>query len=64
MKEKLIKFYKKYNLRNRQRKINKKYAETGLTDEILNEQVKINKERHEYDIVDETELNTLDEFVQ
>ena len=64
MKEKLIKFYKKYNLRNRQRKINKKYAETGLTDEILKEQVKINKERHEYDIVDETELNTLDGFVQ
>ena len=64
MKEKLIKFYKKYNLRNRQRKINKKYAEEGLTDEILNEQVKINKERHEYDIVDETELDTLDEFVQ
>lgn len=64
MKEELIKFYKKYNLRNRQRKINKKYAETGLTDEILKEQVKINKERHEYDIVDETELNTLDEFVQ
>lgn len=64
MKEELIKFYKKYNLRNRQRKINKKYAEEGLTTEILNEQVKINKERHEYDIVDETELNTLDEFVQ
>lgn len=62
--DKIFKVYKAHNLRNRQRRINKKFAEEGLTDEILTEQIRINKERHEYNIVDETELDNLDGFVQ
>ncbi len=50
-------------LRNQQRILNKKYAEEGLTDEILDEQIKLNKLRHEYDITDESE-KVYGDFVQ
>ncbi|WP_407420663.1 hypothetical protein [Methanobrevibacter sp.] len=50
-------------LRNQQRILNKKYAEEGLTDEILDEQIKLNKLRHEYDITDESE-KVYEDFVQ
>lgn len=50
-------------LRNQQRVLNKKYAEEGLTDEILDEQIKLNKLRHEYDITDESE-KVYEDFVQ
>jgi len=63
MLDKAFKVYKKYNLRNRQRKLNKEYAENGLTGEILNEQIKINSERNEHNIVDEEEI-VYDGFVQ
>ena len=63
MLDKAFKVYKKYNLRNRQRKLNKEYAENGLNDEILNEQIKINSERNEHNIVDEEEI-VYDGFVQ
>ena len=56
-------FIKKVNLRNRQRYINRKYAKEGLTDEILNLQVQLNKERNELDIMDPTE-EIVDGFVQ
>ena len=50
-------------LAERQAKLNKEYAEKGLTDAILDEQLEINRLRHEHDIPDET--NTLHkEFVQ
>ncbi|MBE6506063.1 MAG: hypothetical protein E7Z73_10090 [Methanobrevibacter millerae] len=50
-------------LRNQQRILNKKYAEEGLTDEILDEQIKLNQLRHEYDITDESE-KVYEDFVQ
>lgn len=56
-------FIKKVNLRNRQRYINRKYAKEGLTDEILDLQVQLNKERNELDIMDPTE-EIVDGFVQ
>lgn len=47
------KFIKKINLRNKQRIVNKKYREDGLTDEVLEMQIEINTERYLYDIPDD-----------
>ena len=44
----------KDELAERQAKLNKEYAEKGLTDEILDEQIEINRLRHEHNIPDET----------
>ncbi|WP_296796144.1 hypothetical protein [uncultured Methanobrevibacter sp.] len=41
-------------LRNEQRVLNRKYEKEGLTDEILDKQIEINKRRHELDIADES----------
>ena len=43
----------KSDIELRQEALNKKYAEEGLTDEILDEQIKLNKLRHEHDIVED-----------
>ena len=51
---KLSKFVKRIQFRNRQRAINKQYEREGLTDEVLDAQVALNMERHEHDISDET----------
>ena len=51
---KLSKFVKRVQFRNRQRAINKQYEREGLTDEVLDAQVALNMERHEHDISDET----------
>ena len=42
------------HLRNEQRVLNRKYEKEGLTDEILDKQIEINKRRHELDIADES----------
>lgn len=47
------KFIKKINLRNKQRIVNKKYREDGLTAEVLEMQIEINTERYLYDIPDD-----------
>lgn len=52
---KLSKFVKRVQFRNRQRKINKQYKKEGLTDEVLDAQVTLNIERHKHDISDRTE---------
>ena len=49
----LEKFIKKINLRNKQRIVNKKYREDGLTAEVLEMQIEINTERYLYDIPDD-----------
>lgn len=49
----LEKFIKKINLRNKQRIVNKKYREDGLTAEVLEMQIGINTERYLYDIPDD-----------
>lgn len=63
MLDKIYRVYKATNLRNRQRRIEKRIKEEGLTDEILNEQLKINAERNELDIPDSSE-KVFDDFVQ
>lgn len=50
-------------LHNQQRVLNKKYAEKGLTDEILDEQIQLNRLRHEYDIPDDSK-KVYGDFVQ
>ena len=58
----LEKFIKKINLRNKQRIVNKKYREDGLTAEVLEMQREINAERYLYDIPDDSE--GVDDFCQ
>ena len=50
-------------LRNEQRVLNRKYEKEGLTDEILDKQIEINKRRHELDIADESK-RVYENFVQ
>jgi len=57
------KFIKKISLKNQQKALDKKFAEQGLTDEILEEQISINQKRYEYDLVDENEL-IYEDYVQ
>ena len=42
-------------LQNKQRYINKMFEEEGLTNKVLNEQIKINKKRNELDLPDREE---------
>ena len=49
-------FLKRISLKNRQRRLNEMFEEEGLTDEILKEQIEINKERNDCDIPDNQEL--------
>lgn len=53
----------KVDIQLRQEELNRKYAAEGLTDEILEEQVKLNQLRNEHDIIDESEL-VYENFVQ
>ena len=43
------------HLAKKQKELNRKYAEDGLTDEVLDQQIAINKLRHAHNIPDETE---------
>lgn len=43
----------KINLDNRQRVVNRKFEEEGLTDEVFEEQLEINRLRHEHNLTDE-----------
>ena len=47
-----------------QKKINQKYKENGLTDEVLDEQIKINKIRHKLNISDPNQPHNDEGFVQ
>ena len=49
-------FIEDLKLRNRQRYINKMFEEEGLTNKVLNEQIKINKKRNELNITDKSEV--------
>ena len=51
------------HLRNEQRVLNRKYENEGLTEEVLEKQIEINKLRHELDIPDESN-EQYDGFVQ
>lgn len=56
-------FIKKIQLKNRQRNLDKRFAEEGCTDEILEEQIEINKVRNEFNIPDEKEF-VYEDYVQ
>ena len=51
------KFIQEINLKNKQRIVDKKYQEQGLTDEVLELQLEINKARSEHDLPDKNDLN-------
>ena len=51
-------------LQNRQRYVNKMFEEEGLTDEVLKEQLEINRKRNELDIHDHNEELDDEKFVQ
>ena len=63
MDEKNERYRLELHIKNQQRTLNKKYAEEGLTDEILDKQIELNKLRHEHDIPDDNE-KVYDDFVQ
>lgn len=52
------------HIRNEQRALNKKYAEEGLTDEILEKQIALNKLRNEHNIPDDLEPKLYEGYVQ
>ena len=52
----MIQMLEEIKLRNRQRYINKMFEEEGLTNKVLNEQIKINKKRNELNITDKSEV--------
>ena len=43
------------HLRKKQEEVDKLYAEHGLTDEVLDKQIEINKLRHGHDIPDKSQ---------
>ena len=53
----LLDFYYRWKLSKEQEEVNREYEENGLTDEVFEKQLAINKERHERNISDETQLN-------
>lgn len=63
MTDKIKRYLKKIGLKNRQKRINKKYEKEGLTNEILQEQLEINKLRNELNIPDDNE-KVYEDFVQ
>ncbi|WP_458454204.1 hypothetical protein [Methanobrevibacter sp.] len=56
-------FLKQVQLKNKQRALDKQYASEGLTDEVLEKQLEINRLRHELDIPDQTNF-VYENFVQ
>ena len=56
-------YFKKIQLKNKQRAIDKQYEKEGLTDEVLAAQVEINQLRNELDIPDSNNV-VYDEYVQ
>lgn len=63
MLDKAKRFLKIIQVKNKQKSIAKQYQRDGLTDEVLEDQVKLNCEKRKHDIVDEDEL-VYEEFVQ
>jgi len=56
-------YFKKIQLKNKQRAIDKQYEREGLTDEVLDAQVELNMLRNELDIPD-SENFVYENFVQ
>ncbi len=60
--DKTEKEFQRIRLKNKQKYLDRLFEKFGLTDEILLEQVKINKARNMFDIPDAEEC--VDEYVQ
>lgn len=60
---KLERFFRNIQLKNRQRAVNKQYEKEGLTDDVLEKQVEINTLRNQLDIPDSDEF-VYEDFVQ
>lgn len=58
------KYIEDLRLQSKQKQINKMFEEEGLTDEILKEQLEVNRKRNELDIHDPNHEVNDDEFVQ
>lgn len=56
-------YLKKIQLKNKQRVIDKQYAKEGLTGDVLEKQLEINRLRHELNIPDENNF-VYENFVQ
>lgn len=63
MLDKAKRYLHKIQLKNKQKSINKDYDEEGLSDYVLEQQIEINKKRHELDLPDESEF-VFENFVQ
>lgn len=63
MLDKAKKFLKIIQIKNKQKVINKQFEKEGLTDEVLEAQIELNKERNLHDIPDESEF-VYEKFVQ
>jgi len=57
------KYIKSLEFQRKQKRLNEMFDEEGLTDEILMEQVELNKKRHECDVHDPNE-EVHDNYVQ
>lgn len=64
----MSRFFDDLKIKNRQNYVNKLYAEEGLTDNLLERQIEINKRRHDLDIPDKKHIIYTDkvnkEYVQ
>lgn len=56
-------YFKKIQIKNLQRAINREYEKDGLTDDVLLKQLQLNKLRKELDISDSTK-KVNDKYVQ
>ena len=61
--DKATMYFKKMQIKNRQRYIDKTFKKDGLTDEVLEKQVEVNRLRHEYNIPDES-MKVYEEYSQ
>lgn len=58
------KYMLKLELEKEQHDLNIKYRNEGLTDEVLDKQVELNRLRNKYDIPDDLEEKLHEDFVQ
>ena len=63
MMDKAKRFLKIIQIKNKQRIVDKKYEKEGLSDEVLEAQIEVNKLRHELDIPDINNF-VYEEYVQ
>ena len=61
--DKAKRFLKIIQIKNKQRIVDKKYEKEGLSDEVLETQIEVNKLRHELDIPDSNNF-VYEEYVQ